>query len=521
VATVDPDELATLLATRIPLISPAVAGNLVVQSADGTLEDAGVSPDDFIPVVDPATTSNLVKLAADGTLVDGEIALGDMYDGVSLGAGAAFGVGAAAFDGGAIGQNAYAFVGGAVGGGAKATYGGAVGSGAETNDGFAGGRNAKTVSGITRINAIQLGTGTNSTAGTLQVYANQLLDASGNIPAARMTTNLTALFDAKMDKQPTADTGTVVLYDANGNSALSGSLLGVVVVADEYGDPTALQNNMATGTPPNAPGVGSVDLQGNRSAAAQVASGVYAYTEGNATTASGEASHAEGGGTIASGNYAHAEGRASIASGDYSHTEGDSTQAAGAYSHAGGRRAIIDAAHDGAFVRADSTDADFNSTAANEMAVRATGGFRFVTAVTGSTVDKMLALSAGGGHWLYTSDTERDLQRSEILAAALRPSQVDIAGTTHTFALTNEGAIVASQSGSATTFTIPLNSSVAFATNTIIGVEQHGAGALSITATAGVTLNGTDGATETITAQWGAAAIRKTDTNAWVIIGAI
>jgi hypothetical protein len=91
----------------------------------------------------------------------------------------------------------------------------------------------------------------------------------------------------------------------------------------------------------------------------------------------------------------------------------------------------------------------------------------------------------------------------------------------HTFALTDEGAIVVSQSGSATTFTIALDSTTDFPTGAIIGQEQHGAGALTITAAAGVTLNGTDGGSVTLAAQWGASAIRKIGANAWIAMGAL
>lgn len=111
--------------------------------------------------------------------------------------------------------------------------------------------------------------------------------------------------------------------------------------------------------------------------------------------------------------------------------------------------------------------------------------------------------------------------RTAVLAAPLRPAQVNVAGTTKVFALTDEGAVVSSQSGSATEFTIPLNATVAFPVNTIINVEQHGSGALTITAVAGVTLNGVDGGSEVIAAQWGAAAIRKIAADDWVITGSI
>ena len=77
--------------------------------------------------------------------------------------------------GGAVGMDASASHGGAVGKDAFAGYGGAVGSGAYAYSGFSGGRNAKVPE---EIDAIQLGEGTNSTAKTLQVYGDNLYNAS-------------------------------------------------------------------------------------------------------------------------------------------------------------------------------------------------------------------------------------------------------------------------------------------------------------------------------------------------------
>ena len=89
--------------------------------------------------------------------------------------------------GGAIGVNASTQLGGAVGSDAVSTNGGAVGSYTKTGNGFAGGYSARTTdSAGNGIDAIQLGTGTNSTAKTLQVYGFPVLDAAGNINAARM-----------------------------------------------------------------------------------------------------------------------------------------------------------------------------------------------------------------------------------------------------------------------------------------------------------------------------------------------
>ena len=91
-------------------------------------------------------------------------------------------------NGGAVGYLAYAANGGgSVGSNANSDAGGAVGANAKAGAGFAGGSDAKAVdSDDNGIDAIQLGTGTNSTPKTLQVYGYQLMDANGKIPDARL-----------------------------------------------------------------------------------------------------------------------------------------------------------------------------------------------------------------------------------------------------------------------------------------------------------------------------------------------
>lgn len=93
------------------------------------------------------------------------------------GGGAAVGASARAFRGSAaLGGSATAWEGGgAVGYGAETTHGGAVGNGAKVNAGAAIGYNAKCMSGNLLLDAIQLGTGTNATQYTMQVYTTQLL----------------------------------------------------------------------------------------------------------------------------------------------------------------------------------------------------------------------------------------------------------------------------------------------------------------------------------------------------------
>jgi hypothetical protein len=97
---------------------------------------------------------------------------------------------------------------------------------------------------------------------------------------------------------------------------------------------------------------------------------------------------------------------------------GNNNTASGNYSFAAGFRAKTQTAdptpvvHDGAFVWADASDFDFNSTAANQFAARVTGGFYFVTAISGAGAPTAgVQVAAGGGAWSSLSDraAKRDL----------------------------------------------------------------------------------------------------------------
>jgi hypothetical protein len=79
--------------------------------------------------------------------------------------------------------------------------------------------------------------------------------------------------------------------------------------------------------------------------------------------------------------------------------------AGGDYSFAAGRRAK--GLHQGSFVWADSTDADFASNLMDEFAVRATGGVRFVSGVDSNQVPVAgVSLAPGSGSWADLSDRE-------------------------------------------------------------------------------------------------------------------
>lgn len=94
-------------------------------------------------------------------------------------------------------------------------------------------------------------------------------------------------------------------------------------------------------------------------------------------------------------------------------------------------------------------------------------------------------------------------------------------GTAYTLALVdNDHGEIWMKNALANILTIPLNATVAMPKRTYL-VTQEGVGVTTITAVAGVTLNGIDGGSADIAAQYSGAAITKRADNAWVITGAI
>jgi hypothetical protein len=88
--------------------------------------------------------------------------------------------------------------------------------------------------------------------------------------------------------------------------------------------------------------------------------------------------------------------------------------------------------------------------------------------------------------------------------------------TTYTLVLTDNGKLVTLSNASAITLTVPLNSSVAFATGAVVNIQQIGAGQVTVAGAAGVTVTGTGTKLRT---QYSAAALVKTGTDSWTLIG--
>ena len=91
-------------------------------------------------------------------------------------------------------------------------------------------------------------------------------------------------------------------------------------------------------------------------------------------------------------------------------------------------------------------------------------------------------------------------------------------GTSYTTALSDDGKLITCDNASAITLTIPPNGTVAYGIGTQLNIMQLGAGVVTITAGAGVTLrsNGTKLKTN---GQYAVATCCKIASDTWVVIG--
>ena len=91
-------------------------------------------------------------------------------------------------------------------------------------------------------------------------------------------------------------------------------------------------------------------------------------------------------------------------------------------------------------------------------------------------------------------------------------------GTTYTTVLTDDGKLITCDNAASIALTIPPNSSVAYGIGTQINIMQLGAGTVTITAGAGVTLR-SDGSKLKTNAQYAVATCAKIATDTWVVVG--
>ncbi len=92
------------------------------------------------------------------------------------------------------------------------------------------------------------------------------------------------------------------------------------------------------------------------------------------------------------------------------------------------------------------------------------------------------------------------------------------AATSITLALADAGDVYETTAATAVTLTVPPNSSVAFPIGSMIEFTQMGAGQITFTPGAGVTIR-SRGSVYKMAGQYGVAYIRKTATDEWVLTG--
>ena len=135
------------------------------------------------------------------------------------------------------------------------------------------------------------------------------------------------------------------------------------------------------------------------SANSSTVGGGYNNTAGGyaATVSGGESNAASNAHATVSGGYSNTAsgGVATVGGGEWCTAAGDWSFVAGRYARNG------NAAHDGVFLFADSTYAWFDSAAANEFAVRASGGYRLYS---NGSLTSGVTMAAGGNSWAAVSD---------------------------------------------------------------------------------------------------------------------
>ena len=147
-------------------------------------------------------------------------------------------------------------------------------------------------------------------------------------------------------------------------------------------------------------------------------------------------------------------------------------------------------------------------------------------AATGHTHTLSEVTDSGTAAAAATTDFATAAQGALADTAVQPGDPVDInaqTGTTYTLVLADAGKLVTLSNAGAITLTVPTNEDAAFPVGTVIALQQLGAGAISVEGDTGVTINGTDPGSESLTdAQYiTTAALTKHATDTWTLTGAV
>jgi len=126
--------------------------------------------------------------------------------------------------------------------------------------------------------------------------------------------------------------------------------------------------------------------------------------------------------------------------------------------------------------------------------------------ITAGTDGQVLVYNATSGAWEIVTPPFAPLYFVENVRTA-----------NYTLALSDVAKVVAFDSSSNLTLTVPLNSSVAFPIGAVINVYRAGTGTVTVAGASGVTVRNVG----EITDQFGEVSLRKRGTDEWVLTGDI
>ena len=126
------------------------------------------------------------------------------------------------------------------------------------------------------------------------------------------------------------------------------------------------------------------------------------------------------------------------------------------------------------------------------------------------------ALNNPTNNEVLTYDSSTSKWKNATGSTTLVP--VSARAASYTLTLSDAGEAVEITSASATTLTVPPNASVAFPVGTVIEVARLGAGAVTVAAGSGVTLQSADGDLG-LRVQYSVLSLRKRATDTWLVAG--
>lgn len=146
-----------------------------------------------------------------------------------------------------------------------------------------------------------------------------------------------------------------------------------------------------------------------------------------------------------------------------------------------------------------------------------------VPAATTPAMDDLTDVNAptpSDGDVLKWNDSAEEWQPAAEAGGSSGASVNAQTGTSYTLAIGDANDIITMNNAGANTINVPLNATVAFPVGTVISIIQLGAGATTVDAATGVTMNGVNGGAATVSAQHDAVSLVKIATDVWNIAGA-